>query len=664
MSGVWMVWIAMVIVSLSGLPAVVFPRHSSTGQKGATLLLGAGSLLGLGGLAASLANADPVLLHSAPCLPWGAFTVGIDAVSTLFLALVFVVPALGSAYGLAYWRPSEHGQTAPRLAVFEGLLAGSMALVVLARDGVLFLVAWEVMALSAWFAATVEDDDPAVVRAGWVYLIATHLGTLCLVAMFALWRQATGSFALAPAPAILPGLATPILALAMVGFGAKAGLMPLHVWLPGAHAGAPSHVSAVMSGVMLKMGIYGIVRMTMLVPIASVWWGGGLLAIGALSAVAGIAFAIGQNDLKRLLAYSSIENVGIIAMGLGLALVGRSAHRPDWILLGLGGALLHVWNHGLLKSLLFLGAGAVLHATHTRDIDQLGGLARRMPQVTALFILGVVGICGLPPLNGFVGEWMLYLGLFRTLSAAPGTPTAGAAAAAVVLAMVGALAVACFVKLVGVAFLGSSRRPETDSASDPSAWMVVPMAVLAGSCVLLGLLPTVVTGLLEDATRTWAGPAAAATPPLAELPPLASLAAAGWALLATTGVVATLAWSRARRRAAAGAGTWDCGYALPGVRMQYTGSSFGQTLVTQFRFVLWPRTRQPVVEGTFPAPAIFRSAVPDAVLDRVVLPAFRAGGRCLSKARIFQQGQIQTYVLYILAILIVLLVWGPSGGPR
>ena len=292
--------------------------------------------------------------------------------------------------------------------------------------------------------------------------------------------------------------------LALIGFGFKAGLMPLHVWLPGAHANAPSHVSAVMSGVMLKMGVYGIVRMTALLPVTAVWWGGTLLAVGAITGVAGIAFAIGQHDLKRLLAYSSIENIGIIAMGLGLALLGRSQNRPDWVMLGLGGALLHVWNHGLFKSLLFFNAGAIIHAAHTRDMDRMGGLAKRMPRAMALFVVGAVAICALPPLNGFASEWLLYIGLFRTLGLGgePGFPAA--AMAAVSLAMIGALAVACFVKLFGTVFLGSPRGETADHAHDPSASMMIPMIVLAAGCVCIGLFPMIATGLLENAVRTWA----------------------------------------------------------------------------------------------------------------------------------------------------------------
>jgi len=294
---VWMMLAAIAALGLSGLPACLFSCRWAAGQKLTTLLMLLGSGLGLSGVVMSLNEPTTASVGSAWFLPWGRFAVAIDPLSVVFLLPVFVVPVLGSIYGLGYWNQSEHSSNGRRLGLFYGLLAGGMALVTIARDGVLFLIAWEIMAIAAYFAATAEDDNPEVRRAGWVYLIATHIGTLCLIAMFALWNQATGSFALSPTQGMSSELAGALFVLAVIGFGFKAGLMPLHVWLPGAHANAPSHVSAVMSGVMLKMGVYGIVRMTALLPAPEMWWGGVLLAVGAVTGIAGIAFAIGQHDL-------------------------------------------------------------------------------------------------------------------------------------------------------------------------------------------------------------------------------------------------------------------------------------------------------------------------------------------------------------------------------
>ena len=652
---------AIVMLGASGVPGCLLPPRSAAGQRVATAFMAAGSLLGLASLALMLCGqAGSTSLSLAWGFPQSRFAVAVDSVSILFLMPIFVVPLLGSVYGLSYWKQAEHPSNGSRLGLFYGALAGAMAVVVIARDGLLFLIAWEVMALAAYFAATVEDDKPEVRRAGWIYLIATHIGTLCLLAMFAYWRFVTGSFLLDPGNAVPAEAAGLLFVLALVGFGFKAGLMPLHVWLPGAHANAPSHVSAVMSGVMLKMGVYGIVRMSALLPSPAAWWGPVVLTVGAFSSVAGIAFAIGQRDLKRLLAYSSIENIGIIAMGLGLALLGRTQGRGDWVLLGLGGALLHVWNHSLFKSLLFLNAGAVIHAAQTREIDRMGGLAKQMPHVMGLFAVGAVAICALPPLNGFVSEWLLYVGLFRTIGFGAGTGMPAAALAAVALAMTGALAVACFVKLLATVFLGAPRQEVSHHACEPEWTMLFPMGVLACGCAGLGLFPFVAVPLLEAAAQCWSGQPVSA--PLAEMAPIGWLTVTGAALAGLAGAVVLVLKSGPRARAVRTGLTWDCGYARPTGRMQYTGSSLGNTLVDLTTFLLWPKRCRTSLRGLFPRPSAFKSLVPDTVLDRLVMPVFKAAGQFLPRLRVLQQGQTHVYVLYILLVMIVLLVWGSIGS--
>ncbi|MHB8972414.1 MAG: proton-conducting transporter transmembrane domain-containing protein [Pirellulaceae bacterium] len=662
MLSVWLVLGASGVLGVSGLPACLLSFRSSMGQRVTVLLVVAGSLAGLAGLGVATLEATPPTWRVPWLLPWGEFAVTLDALSVMFLAPVFVVPALGAIYGLAYWRQLEHPDSGRRLGLFYGLLAGSMALVVISRDGVLFLIAWEAMAIAAYFAATADERNPAAQHAGWVYLIATHAGTLCLIAMFALWHQLTGSFAMTPVSVLSAAMSGTLFVLALIGFGFKAGLMPLHVWLPGAHANAPSHVSAVMSGVMLKMGVYGIVRMTSMLPTPAPWWGGVLLAVGAFTGLAGIAFAVGQHDIKRLLAYSSVENIGIIAMGLGLALLGRSQGRNDWIVLGLGSALLHVWNHALFKSLLFLLAGAIIHAVDTREIDRLGGLAKRMPWSSALFVVGAVAICALPPLNGFVSEWLLYLGLFRTLSPGGTAALAAAAMATVGLATIGAMAVACFVKLFGTVFLGTPRSDAAKHAHDPPAHMLLPMAALALGCMGLGVLPVFTAPLLGKAVQSWAALPDALSPLLTDLAPLNSLSCVALGICGLVLVIAMIWTVLSRWKIIQQAGTWDCGYAQPTARMQYTGSSFAQMLVNLFAFIVWPRRHEPKVVGVLPRKTRFKSVMPDTVLDRLVRPVFRLAGQYLPRLRVFQQGQTQFYVLYVLVTVIVLLLWGSMGA--
>ncbi len=639
---------ALLLLAASGVPGLLLGKHVNSGQWFSVVLSVAGSGLGLAGIAAYwiLDASQPIVLPWA--IPGGAFEVAVDGLSALFLLLIFLISAMGNIYGLGYWRQNEHPANGRKLRLFYGLLTAGMALLVIARNSLLFLMGWEIMALAAFFLITTEDDREDVRETGWIYLVATHTATLCLFALFALLRTASGSFTLAPlTAAVSPGVGTAIFVLALVGFGIKAGIMPLHVWLPSAHAITPSHGSAMLSGVMLKMGIYGIVRITSLFPHPPMEWGGILLALGAISGVLGVAYAVGQHDLKRLLAYHSIENIGIIVMGIGLALLGRSLGRGELIVLGLSGALLHVCNHAIFKSLLFLSGGAVVHAVHTREIDRLGGLARRMPLTSLAFLVGAVAICGLPPLNGFVSEFLVYLGLFSTLKVHAGHFFAAAAFAAPSLALIGALALACFVKVYGVVFLGTARTSAAEQAREPGFSMLAPMGVLAACCMLIGLAPQWTVPVLEKGVAAWAPELRDAGPRLSELAPMSTIGMAAMLLIAVLmlggGVLAVLI----RRGGAERGPTWGCGYAAPTPRMQYTASSFAQMLVGLFAWVLRPKIHRPGWLALFPKSERFESHVPDAVLDEVVRPTFRYGEKLLLWFRVLQQGSIQTYVLYI-----------------
>ncbi|MEX0710838.1 MAG: proton-conducting transporter membrane subunit, partial [Pirellulales bacterium] len=389
-------------------------------------------------------------------------------------------------------------------------------------------------------------------------------------------------------------------------------------------------------------------------------WGIILLALGAVSGVLGVAYAIGQHDLKRLLAYHSIENIGIIVMGIGLALAGRSLGRVDWVVLGLAGALLHVWNHALFKALLFLGAGSVIHATHTREIDHLGGLAKTMPHTALCFLVGAVAICGLPPLNGFVSEFLVYLGLFRTLGIEEGPAFTGAAFAAPALALIGALAVACFVKVFGAVFLGMPRSQHAIHAHESSRSMVGPMLVLVACCFVIGLAPCLVAPMLTKAVHAWAAEIPETGVHLTTYAPLGWISLMGVLLLAGIAVTSILLRSLLRHTAVETGPTWGCGYAVATSRMQYTSSSFAQMLVALFAWALRPKRRQPKDLPLFPAATAFHSDVPDVVLEQGVLPAFRISAWLLAWFRVLQQGSIQAYLLFIFLTLLVLLFWRSS----
>ena len=654
-----LVLLGIVISATSGVPGLLLSRSSNFGQSLTTVLAVIGSLIGLSGVGVFWGTADSQPIVQAWAIPGGEFHVAMDGLSALFLVPVFLVALLGSIYGLGYWKQSDHPENGRKLRMFYGLLSAGMALLVIARNSILFLVGWETMAISAFFLVTTEDRERLVREAGWVYLVATKVATVSLIALFALLRAETGSFTLAPLAdgTLAPGVTSAIFVFTVVGFGLKAGIMPFHVWLPSSHAIAPSHVSAIMSGVIIKMGIYGIVRITSLFPHPPVEWGAVLLGLGAVSGVLGVAFAVGQHDLKRLLAYHSIENIGIIVMGIGLALIGRSLGRDEWIILGLSGGLLHVWNHAFFKALLFMSAGSVIHATKTREIDQLGGLARRMPQTALCFVVGAVAICGLPPLNGFISEFLIYLGLFGTLHADGGLSFAGAALAAPVLALIGALALACFVIVFGAVFLGSARSECAVEAHESGLSMIGPMGVLVACCFGIGLAPTWVAPVLAKAVSAWAPELGDAGPRLTTLAPLNWISVMSLALVAALALTSLLLWVLLRAGVVESGTTWGCGYVAPTSRMQYTSSSFAEMLVGLFSWALRPRTHLPGAMALFPQPADFHSEIRDPVLDEAVLPTFRLVASGCSWFRVFQQGRIQAYLLYIFGTLLALLLW-------
>ncbi len=651
--------LAIALAALSGTPGLLLKRDSPLGQWVALLLSIASGGLGIAGAALFWALNDTQPIHWPWSLPGAEFSVAVDGLSAIFLLPIFLISMLGSVYGIGYWNQRQHPQNGRQLRLFYGLLTAGMALVVIARNGVLFLFGWEIMALSAFFLVITEDEKKEVREAGWIYLVATHTATLCLFALFALLRTASGSYELVPLTNndISPAIATAVFALGLVGFGIKAGIMPLHVWLPGSHAIAPSHVSAIMSGVIIKMGIYGLFRVTSLLPQAPLAWGTIVLVLGAVSGVLGVAFAIGQHDLKRLLAYHSIENIGIILLGLGLAMIGRSLDRVDLVVLGVGGGLLHVWNHALFKGLLFLGAGSVIHASGTREIDRLGGLAKTMPWTALFFLVGAVAICGLPPLNGFVSEFLIYLGLFATFLPGKGASFAGAALAAPALALIGGLALACFVKVFGAVFLGVARSQPAEHAHESGPSMILPMGVLVACCFLIGLAPPLVAGILDRAIAAWAPNLENTGPHLATVAPLNWISVMAVLLLAALLVGGMLLRLRLGRGVVERSVTWGCGYLAPTARIQYTSSSFGQMLVELFAWALHPRIHKPMHLPLFPQSAQFHSEVADTVLDGAVLPASRLVARLFSWFRVFQSGNIQAYLLYIFAALILLLLW-------
>lgn len=631
--------LSIVILALSGTPAVLTRGRAGEYASTALVLLG-----GAGGLTAAVGTLAYGRTASATApwqLPNALLALRLDPLAAAFLLPIFVLGAIASVYGLGYW-PAKHQASACRVRAFMGLLLAGMATVVVAAHAMLFLVAWETMAIAAFFLIATEDTDGEVRGAAWLYLIATHAGTLALVALFVVLRAERGTFLLGPVAASAGAITTSaILLLALVGFGFKAGIVPLHFWLPGAHANAPSHVSALLSGAMLKVGVYGMIRIILFLPRPPVWWGGLIVIVGLTSALVGISLAIGQADMKRALAYSSIENVGIIIVAVGLFVIGRAKGVPALAALGLAAAIAHVWNHSLFKGLLFLGAGSVLHGTGTRRIDRMGGLLRRMPATGTVFVVGAVAAAALPGANGFVSESLLYLGLIR--EAVRG---GSAMLAAAVIALAGALAVVCFVRLTGAIFLGSARSDSATDAHEAPLLMRAPLVILAVACIALGVFPSIVARALETVT----GVNGVIAPFLRAISVPIQAAVVATVLVVVVLVAAT---RRSPRRA-----TWDCGYARPTARMQYTAGSLSEWLTSR----LLPRFLRPVFRVSaptvlYPTTATFTVDVDEPFSDRILQPlAARWAARAMS-LRWLQQGRLSLYLLYIFVTLLATVTW-------
>jgi hydrogenase-4 component B len=657
-------WVAAVASLVLAAGLALIPRLSALSP-----------VLSVAGSVAALALGCDLVVSGAS-LSWsgiqalGMYTVSVqyDGLSGVFLVALGISAAAASLSIVGERAPSR-----PEAATFPLFLV-SMVIVLGANTALSLLLAWELMALLSAFLVVGMAPTRAVISAGNVYLAMTHVATAALLVGFAILAAGSGGaldFAAwhASAPGLVPPTRDVVLVLCFVGFATKAGAMPFHVWLPRAHPVAPSHVSAVMSGAMIKMGIYGMVRLTVDVVGGSPDWLGLLIVgVGAVSAVLGVLYAVMQHDIKRLLAFHSIENVGIILIGLGSALLLQSHGATDLAALALTAALFHSINHAVFKSLLFLGAGAVIRATGLHDLNHLGGLGKKMPVTMLTFGVGAAAISGLPPFNGFASEWLTFQGLIGAAGSGVLAPIArfGAAAAIGALALTTALAVACFVKATGVTFLGLPRTAAAAAAKEVRLPARLAMGGLAATCLGLGLAAGPVVSALTTVARTAlhapAAPAAAAavatvtsTPRNGEAATYAALAV-GLVLLASIVAVALLAHARGAARRV---DTWTCGIA-PNPAYQYTATSYSKPIRLFFRRILVPE-REVHVEyhpGTqFPSSIRYRSEITLLLEARVLRPLHSLSLRAADVARKLQGGAIQLYVAYIVLAVLALMLW-------
>lgn len=646
-----------------GLVGVALPRNVRLVAKG---LYPAGALGGL--VLAATAFASLGELPTSQVLPFGLpdlpFHLRLDALSACFLCLLGAVSAGVSIFAAGYIRRGEG--TPPGLqCLYYHLFLASMALLLLADDAYGFMVTWETMALSSFFLVTSDHRLPEIRRAGFLYLLIAHIGALAILLCFGVLHGAAGDYTFAAMRSAVPTpfWATVAFLLALFGFGAKAGILPLHVWLPEAHPAAPSPVSALMSAVMLKTAIYGLLRVTFDLLYLQLWWWGVLvLGLGLITAIFGVVFSAVQSDMKRLLAYSSIENIGFILVGIGLAITFRAYDMTALSALSLTAALYHCLNHGFFKSLLFLCTGSVLHATKERALGKLGGLIRRMPWVAWLALLGTLAIAGVPPLNGFVSEWLLLQAFLLT----PGLPQAylnmliPVAAAAV--ALTAALAGYVMVKFYGVIFLGQPREEKLSAARDCGVWERVALVWLGAWCVLLGVLPVHVIDQLDHVTIFLNGRGlgdavtagswlflAPINPDRASYSPLLFLLGIAFATGLVWIAVRRLYHGRLRRAPA-----WDCGYPLQTPRMQDTAEGFGQPVREVFA-PFFRMTRE--LPSPFDAAPRYRVVVEDHLWHWIYVPLAKAVDRLTSIVTVLQRGRISVYLIYSFATLLLLLLF-------
>jgi hydrogenase-4 component B len=654
---------AAVLLALAVL-AVVMARspYASRLIYSACMLVTAASLAAA--LTHLLAARMPEALTLPVGLPWLGARLRLDALSAFFLAVVDLGAMTASLFAIGY---GEHESAPERVVPFFPAFLAGMTLVVLADDAFTFLLSWEFMSLTSWALVISHHRLPENVRAGYIYLLMASFGTLALLLAFGLLAGSDGLYTFAQMRTAHPAAATGalVLLLVLIGAGSKAGLVPLHAWLPLAHPAAPSHVSALMSGVMTKVAVYGFVRIVFdLAGTPSWWWSIVILTVAGITTVMGVLYALMQHDLKRLLAYHTVENIGIIFIGLGLALAFKSQGMLFAAALALTAALLHVFNHSLFKSLLFFGAGAVLTTTGERDMEHLGGLIHRMPQTAFVFLIGCAAISALPPLNGFVSEWLT----FQAILLSPQLPLWGlkllVPAIGALLALSAALAAACFVKAYGITFLGRPRTRAAETAAETDWFSRIAMMVLASLCLLAGILPGLFIDALAPVSSFLIGksmPAQIGAQWLSIVPIAESRSSYDGLLvflfMIASGTLAAFAIHRLASDRLRRAPAWDCGYPDASVLTQYSATSFAQPIRRVFGTVVF-RARE-TAEMAPPddmRPARLTVELHDPIWEWIYAPLAGAIGVAADRLNHLQFLTIRQFLTLVFCTLVVVLL--------
>lgn len=644
---------SLLIICLGGFSALTLWRKFYLMKVASVLSIGAGCFLGLYDAISKMIESGQ---YSAKLSYLNTYSLSfrVDDLSAFFLIAIFGVSLLSVFYSFHYMEDSEKSLRTGVNYFFFSLLIASMALVVTADNMIAFMLSWEIMSLSSFFLVIYNYESEENRKAGYLYFVFSHVGAMFILAAFGLMYGHSGSFAFTANLAAIPeSMKILIFILAFIGFGSKAGVFPFHIWLPHAHPAAPSHISALMSGIMIKTGIYGILRLYAILGHHSMACGNIVLIAGMVSGILGVVYALGQHDIKRLLAYHSVENIGIILIGIGLGMIGMASSNPVMAVLGFSGGLLHVLNHAIFKSLLFMGAGMVLHKTGTRSIDVLGGLMKKMKFTGTTFLIGSLAISGLPPFNGFVSEFFIYLGGFKGVGMDKMAFTMGLMAI-ISLAIIGGLALACFTKVVGVVFQGEPRSEAARNVNEDGISMIVPMLILASFCLVIGVYPKMFILMAAKAMSSLnLGFSHTPLEPFIEI--TGNITCAASIFFAVFLVILSLRIFLYRNKVIGSSGTWGCGFTQPTPKMQYTGSSYAASILEFFKPFAPLHENHSAIKGVFPEKTGYNSHISDIAELHLNNAVVRPVLYFFDKLRWIQHGDIHLYIGYILLAIVLLL---------
>ncbi len=634
------------------------------------------SVFGIAG-ALSVILSGPLKLTLPVLIPMTDFALYIDGLSAFFILVISLAALAVSIYSLGYTREYAGRKNIGLLGFLYNSFLLSMMLVVSANNAIMFLIVWEIMSLTSYFLVTYEHEDEKSRRAGFIYILMTHAGTGFIILSFLILANAGGGFGFdlfrTSGAVMFPWMKDAAFLLALIGFGTKAGIVPLHIWLPYAHPAAPSNVSALMSGVMIKTAIYGLIRVTFDFLGGDVfWWGMLILIIASICALLGVMYALMEHDMKRLLAFHSVENIGIILIGVGMSVIFMSAGMPELAAFGLIAGLYHLINHAVFKALLFMGAGSIIYSTHTKNIEEMGGLLKKMPWTGAFFLIGSISISALPPFNGFVSEWLTFQSQLLGVNLTDNIAKIMILFSGAALALTSALAAACFVKAFGISFLALPRSTHAEHAKEVPGSMLFGMGLLAFLCIVLGIFPMYIIPFLDTVTSPIVGGSVMKDVTfnlsIATFGPLAGSISTAWIIvlliifLPLPFILALLAGGRTKTRTYE---TWGCGQPVSTARNEYTATAFSKPMRMWFGNIYRPRRE---IKTTYAISPYFKESFSfnseiEPVFEKYLYGPVTWLVLTVSRImRVIQTGSIHLYLLYIFITLVIALIYVGSGG--